>query len=112
MRKYVVAPGKWLCLLVIILWAHGASALGVEIPSAPRGALQLQEGYEIIFMEEGRVVVWAQGRLRALALLGKREGHLTVRRAGLVERWHAVLKDGRLILEQDGKERVFRHLES
>jgi hypothetical protein len=112
MRKYVVVPGKWLCLVAIILWAHGASALGVEIPSALRGVWQLQDGNEVILIEEGRLVVWAQGNLRVVGLLGYKEGQLTVRRAGLVEHWHAVVSNGRLALEQSGKERVFRHLES
>jgi hypothetical protein len=96
MRKYSIAPGKLLYLLAILLWAHGA--WGVEVPPELRAAWQLQDGDEIVLVEEGRVVVWEQDHLRVLALLGYGEGQLMVRRAGLAERWRTEVTAGKLVI--------------
>ncbi len=65
-----------------------------------------------MLIEADRVVIWRQGRVRAVGLLGYEKEHLTVRNSGLVERWGAVVDDGRLILEQPDRVQVFLRLDA
>jgi hypothetical protein len=99
-------------LLAVVVWAPANGAVDSGIPARLLGPWQLERGEEIVLIEADRMVIWRQGQVRAVGLLGYEKECLTVRNSGLVERWGAVVEGDRLDLEQTNKVMVFRRLDA